>query len=186
MSGHFAVQSLCPLCPEAAISRENFLSAYSHPFAGASLFRSEHNHIHIERACIEQAASAVQHCRGIPFLLVPSLRRRRASRVKFGRSATIRVGVRFEILLAIGQYLLVSCAWPCQLRTNTIELIPARASRMPSRKFGIVVSFVRRLRERELKAELLAFLQRSPRYDERPLRPLACFHFGSVRAQTGG
>lgn len=149
------MQSLCPLCPEAAISRENFLSAYSHPFAGASLFRSEHNHIHIERACIEQAASAVQHWRGILFLLVPSLRRRRTSRVKFGRSATIRVGVRFERLLAIGQYLLVSCAWPCQLSHKYNRAISARASRMPSRKFGIVVSFVRCLREHELRLSCL-------------------------------
>ena len=51
----------CPLNSrhsQAVISRENFLSAYSHPFAGASLFRSGHSHIHIERACIEHACEA--------------------------------------------------------------------------------------------------------------------------------
>ena len=58
--GHSAVQT-CPLNSrhsQAVISRENFLSAYSHPFAGASLFRSGHSHIHIERACIEHACEA--------------------------------------------------------------------------------------------------------------------------------
>jgi len=97
--------------PQTAISRQKFLSAYSHPFAGASLFPSGHNHIHIERACIAQGASAAQHCQGIPFFLVPSLLRRRASRVKFGRSATVRADARFEMPSKSGRCPLAFCAW---------------------------------------------------------------------------
>ena len=100
------------VCSIADILKQLFLARnFCRPICIHSLeLLCSGRHIHIERVCIEQAASAAQHCRGIPFFLVPSLLRRRASRVKFGRSATIRVGTRFEMLLASGQYLLVSCA----------------------------------------------------------------------------
>jgi hypothetical protein len=96
--------------PQIAIFRGRFSSAYSHPLAGAFLFPSGHNHIHIEGACIAQAASAAQRCQGIPFFLVPSLRRRRASRVKCGRSATVRADARFERPSTSGRCPLAFCA----------------------------------------------------------------------------
>jgi hypothetical protein len=61
-----------------AVSREKFLSAYSHSVAGASLFPSGHNHIHIGRGCIAQAANEAPHCQGILFFHVPPLLRRRS------------------------------------------------------------------------------------------------------------